>query len=167
VFPREAAGLPTTPFAPLGDVLPDRVVDRLAPWIERRIYGRRDYLPEPVLPMMQLLASCKEPMTADGIVDLVRTGRVRVVGAVADLDGAGAVLVDGSRIGADHVIAATGYRAGLESLVGHLGVLDGDGRPTSLVPRPGLGFVGFRIPLSGTLWAIDRDARAVAATLLG
>ncbi len=166
VFPREAAGVPTTPFAPLGDALPDRWLDRLAPWIERRIYGDRDYLPEPVRPMMELLAGCKEPMTADGIVSAVRSGQVRVVAALDRLDAAGVALADGTRLDADDVIAATGYRPGLESLVGHLDVLDDAGRPASTVPRPGLGFVGFRIPLTGTLWAIDDDARYVARTLL-
>lgn len=162
VFPREVVGVPVTPFAPPSDVLPDRVVDRVAPWLERRIYGPRDYLPEPVAPMMELLAGCKEPMTADGIVELIRAGRVRVVPAVADLDASGAVLGDGTHVEADHVIAATGYRPGLEPLVGNLGVLDAKGRPTGLVPRAGLGFVGFRVPLTGTLWAIDHDARQVA-----
>ncbi len=164
VFPREILGVPATPFAPPADALPDLIVDRASPWIERRIYGDRDYLPEPVAPMMELLAGCKEPMTADGIVGLIRAGRVRVVAAVADLDESGAILDDGTHVECDHVIAATGYRPGLESLVGHLDVLD-HGRPTELVPRPGLGFVGFRVPLTGTLWAIDRDAHRVAETL--
>lgn len=162
VVPREVVGVPATPFAPVGEALPDRWVDRIVPFVERRIYGPRDYLPEPEEPIMRLLAECKEPMTADGIVELVRSGRVRVVDAVADLDATGARLVDGRHETADHVIAATGYRTALEPLVGPLGVLDDDGRPTGLLPRPGLGFVGFRIPLTGTLWAIDRDARTVA-----
>jgi len=63
---------------------------------------------------------------------------------------------------ADHVIATTGYRTALAPLVGDLGVLDDEGRPTDVLPRPGLGFVGFRVPLTGTLWAIDCDARTVA-----
>ncbi len=162
VVPREVVGMPATPFAPAGEALPEAWVDRIVPFVERRIYGPRDYLPEPEAPIMRLLAECKEPMTADGIVELIRAGRVRVVDAVADLDDTGARLVDGRHVAADHVIAATGYRTALEPLVGHLGVLDADGRPTGLAPRPGLGFVGFRIPLTGTLWAIDRDARAVA-----
>ena len=165
VFPREVGGVPATPFAPAGDALPDRWLDRVAPWIERRIYGRRDYLPEPETPMMELLAGCKEPMTADGVVGVIRSGAVRVIDAVADLDATGARLVDGSHVDADHVIAATGYRTGLEPLVGDLGVLDHDGRPTSALPMPGLGFVGFRVPLTGTLWAIDHDARRVAGAI--
>jgi len=162
VLPREVVGAPATPFGPAGEALPDAWVDRIVPWLERRIYGPRDYLPEPGEPMTRLLAECKEPMTADGIVELIRSGRVRVVAAVADLDAAGARLVDGSHLEVDQVIAATGYRPGLESLVGHLGVLDNAGRPVDAVPRQGLGFVGFRVPLTGTLWAIDRDAHTVA-----
>lgn len=165
VFPREIAGVPATPFAPPADALPDAAVDRLAPWVERRIHGRRDYLPEPPEPMMRLLARCKEPMTADGIVDLVRSGRVRVVAAVDDLDRTGARLADGTHVDVDHVIAATGHRPALERLVGHLDVLDGAGRPTSTTPVDGLGFVGYRIPLTGTLWAIDHDARRVARSI--
>lgn len=167
VFPREVMRVPATPFAPAGDALPDAWLDRMVPWIERRIYGPRDYLPEPEEPMMRLLAKCKEPMTADGIVELIHADRVRVVDAVADLDAAGARLVDGSHVEVDHVIAATGYRTALEPLVGHLGVLDGDGRPTDMLPWTGLGFVGFRIPLTGTLWAIDSDARTVADAIAG
>ena len=114
---------------------------------------------------MRLLARCKEPMTADGIVELVRSGRVHVVTAVADLTPTGALLTDGTEVDVDDVIAATGYRPGLESLVGHLGVLDDGGRPTAVVPRPGLAFVGFRIPFTGTLWAIETDARVAARRL--
>jgi len=162
VVPREVVGVPATPFAPMAELLPDAWVDRIVPRFERLVYGPRDYLPEPEEPIMRLLAECKEPMTADGIVALVRAGEVRVVDAVADLDATGAHLVDGRHVTADHVIAATGYRTALAPLVGDLGVLDDDGRPTDALPRPGLGFVGFRIPLTGTLWAIDRDARSVA-----
>jgi putative flavoprotein involved in K+ transport len=165
LVPREVAGVPATPFGPVGEAMPDRWVDWVMPLLERMIYGPRDYLPEPEQPMMRLLAEGKEPMTADGIVELVRSGRVAVVDAVADLDASGARLADGREIAADHVIAATGYRPGLEPLVGHLGVLDPAGRPTGLLPRAGLGLVGYRIPLTGTLWAIDRDARTVATAI--
>ena len=165
VLPREVVGVPATPFGPAGEVLPDAWLDRIVPWLERRIYGPRDYLPEPEAPIMRLLAECKEPMTADGIVELIRSGRVRVVDAVVDLAATGARLVDGSHLAVDQVIAATGYRTALEPLVGRLGVLDDDGRPTAMVPRRGLGFVGFRVPLTGTLWAIDSDAHTVAVAI--
>ena len=165
VFPREVLGVPTTPFAPLGDLLPDRWLDRIGPWLERRIYGERDYLPAPTATISELFARCKEPMTADGIVAALRRGDVRVVAPVAGWGDAGVALDDGSTIDADDVIAATGYRTGLDALVGHLGVLHDDGRPSALVPRAGLAFVGFRIPFTGTLWAIDADARRAASSI--
>ena len=165
VFPREVLGMPATPFAPPADLLPDRLLDRVAPWVERRIYGPRDYLPEPTEPMMRLFERCKEPMTADGIVGLIRDGDVSVVAAVDDLDERGAILVDGTRADADHIVAATGYRTGLEPLVGHLGVLDEHGRPAATTFPDALAFVGFRIPFTGTLWGIERDARTVARSV--
>ena len=44
-------------------------------------------------------------------------------------------------------------------------MLTDDGRPVDVMPQPGLAFVGFRIPFAGTLWAIERDARAAAHRL--
>ncbi len=134
VFPREAAGVPTTPFAPVGDLLPAPLLDRTAPWIERAIHGRRDYLPPPPATLTALLDRHKEPMTADGIVDAIRDGSVTVVAPVERLHRTGAVLTDGTVLDADDVVAATGYRSGLDDVVGHLGVLS-DGRPTTVVPR--------------------------------
>ena len=46
------------------------------------------------------------------------SGRVEVVAAVEGFDGADVLLADGSRIQPDAVIAATGFRAGLDELVG-------------------------------------------------
>ncbi|MEQ9161362.1 MAG: hypothetical protein RLN74_01550, partial [Ilumatobacter fluminis] len=88
-----------------------------------------------------------------------------VVDAVTDLDEDGALVADGTHVDADVVIAATGYRPALEPIVGHLGVLDADGRPVSVTPSAGIGFVGFRVPLTGTLWAIEHDARRVSRAL--
>jgi putative flavoprotein involved in K+ transport len=68
------------------------------------------------------------------------------------------------------VIAATGYRRGLEPLVGHLGVLDSDGYPQLLGPMthpdaPGLHFVGYATPLYGQLRGIRLEAKRVARTV--
>ena len=70
------------------------------------------------------IATGTTPILDVGIVDAVRRGRVEVVAAVEGFDGADVLLADGSRIQPDAVIAATGFRAGLDELVGHLGVLD-------------------------------------------
>jgi hypothetical protein len=68
------------------------------------------------------------------------------------------------------VVAATGYRRGLEELVGHLGVLQPDGRPVvhgaaAAAQAPGLRFIGFTTPISGVLREIGIDARAIAEAI--
>jgi hypothetical protein len=55
------------------------------------------------------------------------------------------VLTDRTRLDADVVIAATGYRTGLEPLVGQLGVLTDAGVPSvrgDVHAEPGLWFLG-------------------------
>jgi putative flavoprotein involved in K+ transport len=108
------------------------------------------------------------PILDVGIVDAVRRGRVEVVAAVEGFDGADVLLADGSRIRPDAVIAATGFRAGLDSLAGHLGVLGPRGLPTHTDGEPalpGLWFVGFTPTLGGQLREGSIAARNVAAAL--
>ncbi|HEX8103248.1 MAG TPA: hypothetical protein VF533_11595, partial [Solirubrobacteraceae bacterium] len=80
---------------------------------------------------------------------------------------ADALLAGGGRARPEAVIAATGYRRGLEDLVGHLGVLRPDGEPLiesggADARWPGLRFVGYRVPLHGQLFVTARDARRLA-----
>jgi putative flavoprotein involved in K+ transport len=96
-------------------------------------------------------------------VEAVKDGRVEVVAGVEALDETGVRLADGARIEPDAVIAATGYRRGLEPLVGHLDVLDERGTPRVRAGEPaapGLRFVGYtpRPALLGTLGAEARTA---------
>jgi cation diffusion facilitator CzcD-associated flavoprotein CzcO len=108
------------------------------------------------------------PILDVGIVDAVRRGRVEVVAAVEGFDGDAVELADGSRITPDAVIAATGFRAGLEPLVGHLDVLGPRGLPKKTDGEPvlpGLWFVGFVPTLGGQLREGSIAARKVAAAL--
>lgn len=111
------------------------------------------------------IATGTTPILDVGIVSAVADGRVEVVAAVDRFDGPEVVLADASRIAPDAVIAATGFRAGLEALVGHLGVLGPRGLPvrTDGEPaRPGLWFVGFAPTLGGQLREGSIAARKVA-----
>ncbi|HLY94732.1 MAG TPA: NAD(P)/FAD-dependent oxidoreductase [Gaiellaceae bacterium] len=108
------------------------------------------------------------PVLDVGIVDAVRRGRVEVVAAVDGFDGADVLLADGSRYAPDAVIAATGFRAGLDELVGHLDVLGPSGLPVKTDGEPalpGLWFVGFRPTLGGQLREGTIAARHVAAAV--
>jgi putative flavoprotein involved in K+ transport len=112
------------------------------------------------------IATSTTPILDVGIVDAVRRGRVEVVAAVEGFDGADVLLADGSRLHPDAVIAATGFRAGLDELVGHLGVLTPRGLPTKTDGEPalpGLWFVGFTPTLGGQLREGSIAARKVAA----
>jgi putative flavoprotein involved in K+ transport len=107
------------------------------------------------------------PAFDDGFVSAVKAGRITIVPAVEGFDGDDILLADGSRTQADVVIAATGYRRGLEPLVGHLGLLDDRGYPVvdggeQHPNAPGLYFNGFRVTLSGQLRMMKFDARSIA-----
>jgi putative flavoprotein involved in K+ transport len=80
------------------------------------------------------------------VIEAIRERRIEIVASIESLDETGADLVDGTRIEPDAVIAATGYRSGLEPMVGHLDVLDADGAPRAVAAEaaaPGLRFVGY------------------------
>ena len=114
------------------------------------------------------LSTGTTPILDVGIVKAVKSGRVEVVAAVEGFDGADVLLADGSRIEPDVVIAATGFRAGLDDLAGHLDVLGPRGLPkkTDGEPAlPGLWFVGFTPTLGGQLREGSVAARKVAAAL--
>ncbi|MBB1253899.1 NAD(P)/FAD-dependent oxidoreductase [Streptomyces sp. OF3] len=107
------------------------------------------------------------PVQVPGFVRAVRRGRIRPVAAVESFDGPRVRLADGSHLAPDVIVAATGYRSGLAELVGHLGVLDENGRPLAHGPRtapgaPHLHFTGQTNPLSGTLRELNLDAERIA-----
>jgi putative flavoprotein involved in K+ transport len=115
----------------------------------------------------RLLEDGAVPIIDVGLIDALQAGRVTVVGAVTGFDGDKVRLADGTAIAPDTVIAATGYKQGLEALVGHLGVLDRRGRPAVHGGRthplaPALYFTGFTNPLSGMFRELNIDARRIA-----
>jgi putative flavoprotein involved in K+ transport len=105
------------------------------------------------------------PLQDVGFIGAVRGGTVTPVAAVTGFDGDKVLLADGSAIGPQAVIAATGYRRGLEKMVGHLGVLDDSGLPIlhgGVPAAPGLFFLGYTVSLRGMLRDIAADARRAA-----
>jgi cation diffusion facilitator CzcD-associated flavoprotein CzcO len=105
------------------------------------------------------------------VIEAIRERRIEIVASIESLDETGADLVDGARIEPDAVIAATGYRPGLEPMVGHLDVLDDHGTPRTFAPEaaaPGLRSVGYlHIPAQFRHGGREgtRAARAIAGEL--
>ena len=127
-------------------------------------------LPAPPDGIAQFGRTGTVPILDVGFVDAVRTRRIEIVAAVEQVEDGVVVLVDGSRVAADAVIAATGFRPGLESLVGHLGVLDELGRPLvhggeTHPDAPGLWFAALQPSLGGLLREAAKDAKRVAAAI--
>jgi putative flavoprotein involved in K+ transport len=163
-------GVPLNPAGIALEHLPAAVGDRAAALSQRLTFGdlSRYGLPRPPMGLVSTNRKRRQgPAIDDGFVDAVKQGRIEIVAAVEGFEGADVLLADRSRVQPDVVVAATGYRRGLEPLVGHLDVLDDDGRPRSAGGRPDpqnpdLFFVGYRTPLYGQLRSIRLEAKRVA-----
>ena len=110
------------------------------------------------------------PVLDNGLRAAVHAGRVTLVAAVSALDGTRIQLADGSFVRPDAIITATGWRAGLDPLVGHLGVLGVRGLPlrhADQAAAPGLHFVGFQAALTGDVHRAGHEAAQVAAAFTG
>lgn len=170
---RSSAGWPSQATGILVRRLPVAVVDPLARVVERlQVPDLAEHgLPRATTGLGSRARAGSIPVQDVGVVAAVRSGAVEPVPAVVAFEPDAVVLADGRRVHPDVVVAATGYRRGLERLVGDLGVLGDDGRPVVHGPRtvphaPGLRFTGFTNPLSGMLRELRIDAvrigRAVA-----
>jgi putative flavoprotein involved in K+ transport len=139
-------------------------------WVLRRLTVpdlRAQGLPAPAGGFTQFVRSGTVPILDHGFVDAVKRGQIRIVPAVSSINRSEVALIDGRVLQPDAIIAATGFRPNLHPLVGHLGVLNESGQPRAhgaetLHQAPGLYLVGISVVLSGQLWAIGREAKAVA-----
>jgi putative flavoprotein involved in K+ transport len=166
---RDTLGVPSQLLGIASVHLPVTVVDHIAATMRRLSFPDLDRygLTAPARPYSEFLRRRVIPIVDVGLADAVRAGRVRVVAAVTGVDGETVVLADGSRRLVDDVIAATGFRTGLEPLVGHLGVLDEHGRPLVHAAdqhpaAPGLHFVGYQVTLGGTFRLVGLESRRLA-----
>jgi putative flavoprotein involved in K+ transport len=164
---RDVAGWPAQGTGILVHHLPPAAVDAAARLLARISVPdlSRHGLPRPTDGLLtRVRRDGAIPVQDVGIVDAVQTGKVEPVASVVGFDGAEVHLSDGTTITPDAVIAATGYRPGLQAMVGHLGVLDAHGLPTArggAAAAPGLFFVGYLLTLRGTLRDIGMEARRV------
>ena len=170
LLPPRFAGVTITAWAIPGIPLPDRLLDGASRLVSRLAVGDLSDHGLPPSPR-GVSAQRREGYVAPidrGFSDAVRAGAIDVVAAVEHFEGRRVVLANGHEVEPDAVIAATGYRTGLASLVGHLGVLQDDERPrvyggAQLPHARGLFFVGYHYKLIPTLPHVSTEARGVAA----
>jgi putative flavoprotein involved in K+ transport len=107
------------------------------------------------------------PVHDTGIVRLLVAGAVTPVAAVVGFTPDAVRLADGAIVAPDVVVFATGYRRGLDSLLGGLGLLDIHGEPaerSGVEAASGFYFVGFTVSATGALRQMAGDARRIART---
>lgn len=170
LVPRDLGPLPATLLGVAEEFLPTAALDPVNRLVRRVFLGNLENLglPAPTTGLVEAVRTRgTTPVIDVGLVENLRSGRVRVVPAVVRLDGDSVELADGRTVAPDVVVAATGWNSPYPDLVGHLGVLDAHGEPRvhgapDLPHAPGLRFVGVRTPLRGALLQANLDARAVA-----
>ena len=169
---REVFGIPGQPILVyFGDHIPRVIADTTFRIAQRVMFGdlSRYGIPRPQVGVYtHHREHGRSPAVDDGFIGAVRRGAARVVGPVERFDGRDVVLAGGARLRPDSVICATGYRRGLERLVGHLGVLGDEGVPVHHAgapehPRaPRLYFCGMWAPFSGQIRLGPIHARRIA-----
>ena len=151
--------------------LPTRAADALARFARRMSISdlSEHGLPVPDAgPMTRLRRLGVAPAIVDTeLIETIRTGGIEIVPAVQAFAGRAVRLAGGSTIEPDAVICATGYRCGLERLVGGLDVLDEHGRPRAVGEHPaapGLRFIGY-VPRPAGLGYMAKQAKRAAKAI--
>lgn len=169
---REFLGLPGQPLLVLlADHMPVKLADHLLSVGQRLTFGDLHRYGIPRAPEGAYTSYRRRgtnPAVDDGFIAALKSGHASIAAEVRSLDGADVLLVDGTHLQPHAVICATGYRRGLEPLVGHLGVLQADGVPFChsgapehpLAPR--LYFCGMWAPFSGQIRMGPIHARRIA-----
>jgi cation diffusion facilitator CzcD-associated flavoprotein CzcO len=172
LMPETFLGVPITLWARLFESAPTRLTDSLGEMVGRVAIGdlsAHGLPPAPYGLATELKEKKMGPVVDRGFSAALTSGSIELVAAVEGFEEEAVRLHDDTRLRPDAVIAATGYRPGLEPLVGHLGVLRPSGQPAILDRAgrgaPGLFFNGYWLPLAGELPAMRRTSRRIARAI--
>ena len=173
IFPVRLFGIPMQLLSPLFAVMPVRVADALLALTEFIAFGKLEkwgLCKHPQGGITRLLDSGTAPAIDNGFVASLKAGKVTVVPAIERFEENSVHLADQQTIEPDIVIAATGYHTGLQSILGHLEVLDDAGVPKihgdeQMDAYPGLWFTGMQPRLTGFFQLAGSTARKIARAI--
>ena len=175
ILPKRIGKIAVHRLSPFMAHLPLRAADALMAATQRLVFGDLTKFGMPPAPSggaSRLTSDYIAIAADDGAVSAIKAGKITVVPAIRDFIRDGVILANGNLIHPDIVIAATGYRTGLEPMVGKLGVLDGKGVPLfnggQADPNlPGLWFTGMRPSIRGCFANAGIMAKAIAKRIAG
>jgi len=175
VLPKRIGKIAVHRLSPLMARLPLRVADAAIAATQRLVFGdlaKFGMPPAPAGGASRLTSDYTAIAADDGAVSAIKSGRIIVVPTIREFTRDGVIVANGNLIDPDIVIAATGYRTGLEQMVGKLGVLDGKGVPLfnggQADPNlPGLWFTGMRPSIRGCFANAGILAKAIAKRIAG
>jgi NADPH-dependent 2,4-dienoyl-CoA reductase/sulfur reductase-like enzyme len=170
IIPRELFGIPILTWAIALTRLPSWLADLLSAPLIGFVTGSQSRLglARPARgPIAEVIQRGRVPLIDIGTVAAIRRGRISIRPDVRRLYVGEVEFVDGRRERFDTIIAATGFRPDLRTLLPGAGdALDARGMPEiSGAPTavPGLYFCGFHISPTGQLREIGLEARRIAA----
>lgn len=170
ILKRDIYGIPVTALGELARIAPDRLIDSAGRGIHRLLWGDLEPfgLRAPQKRLSAMRHTYYSPPLDSGFVDAIKAGAIEVVDAVRAFDGDSVTLEGDETRTPDVVIAATGFRPGLEPLIGHLELLDETGEPLiEEAETQGLFFAGFRFGLLALLPYLEGDALRIARSVGG
>lgn len=170
LLPKRIGKIAVHRISPFMARLPVWLADAVITATQRLIFGNLTKFGLPPAPSggaSRLAADHTAIATDDGAVRAIKTGRIIVLPTVREFAHGGVILANNHLIFPDIIIAATGYRTGLEQMVGKLGILDEKGVPlfnggTSDPKLPGLWFTGMRPNIRGCFANARIQASAIA-----
>lgn len=176
IVQRDTFGRPTQPTAIFLNKFPNWFYDFVAGLSQKLTVGDLSTygIQTPAYaPSYGIRAFGKIPVIDLGTLAQIKAGTITVVPGIEQIHPESVTFTDGRTLPFDVIIKATGYRPGLESLLGpdlSATVLNEKGYPKALwFAEPalaGLYFLGFKTPLTGILNNINQDSEQVVTHLL-
>lgn len=176
IIQRDTFGRPTQPTAIFLNKFPSWFYDFLAGLSQRLTVGDLSAYgiqTPPYAPSYGIRAFGKIPVIDLGTLAQIKAGTIQVVPGIQQLNADTVTFTDGRTLPFDVIIKATGYRPGLQSMLGEAlsaQLLNEKGYPKDLwfnhPSLAGLYFLGFKTPLTGILNNINLDSGRVVAHLL-
>jgi putative flavoprotein involved in K+ transport len=168
IVPRDVLGSPIQRISMLLNLLPPRLADRIGEMTARVVFGD---LSRYGLPRAQwrLYSIGRVPVIDVGFVKVLKRRLVQIRPELVRVTPTHAVYVDGRSEPFDAIIAATGFKTGLDELLETTVALnelsepaDPAGEPTAC---PGLFFIGYTHSLRGHQFEANRASHRLAANV--